>query len=322
MKNFINKLLLVVASIALTQPYSQCMYRARSLLELDHTLPTLPKEIWRSILFLALKDTISEFKYYGELKGHIKLVNTAIFSPDATLALTASFDYTARLWDVKTGEQLQVFNGHTNAVASAVFSPDGKLVLTASSDNTARLWDVKTGIELQVFNRHTSSVYSAVFSPDGTLVLTGSCDKTSRLWDIKTGIELQVFNGHTSSVYSAVFSPDGTLVLTGSYDNTARLWDIKTGEQLQVFKGHTEAVYSAVFSPYGTFVLTGSRDKTARLWRRFSWDKETKELFVNYYQLMCMNLNKELRSGNSKHSLVGYFNNLILSLYSYIENNL
>ena len=61
------------------------------------------------------------------------------FSPDGKYVATASYDNTARLWDVSTGKQIFVLN-HDGPVNNVVFSPDGKYVATASDDKTARLW--------------------------------------------------------------------------------------------------------------------------------------------------------------------------------------
>jgi len=72
-------------------------------------------------------------------------VNSAVFSPDGALIVTASADKTARIWDAATGKVIEVFRGHDSQVYSAAFSPDGARVVTASGDKTARLWDVKTG---------------------------------------------------------------------------------------------------------------------------------------------------------------------------------
>ena len=150
---------------------------------------------------------------------------SAAFSPDGARVVTASLDYTARLWDVATGASLAVLQGHTQTVTSAAFSPDGARVVTASWDNTARLWDVATGTSLAVLQGHTQTVASAAFSPDGARVVTASWDNTARLWDVTTGASLAVLQGHTQRVNSAAFSPDRTRVLTASSDTTARLWD-------------------------------------------------------------------------------------------------
>ena len=75
---------------------------------------------------------------------HEAEVKAAQFSPDGRRVVTASSDYTARLWDGTTGQAVGEPMQHDGAVTSAQFSPDGRRVATASEDNTARLWDVAT----------------------------------------------------------------------------------------------------------------------------------------------------------------------------------
>ncbi|MDM0053922.1 WD40 repeat domain-containing protein, partial [Variovorax sp. J22R115] len=117
------------------------------------------------------------------LRGHEDVVISAQFSADGKTVLTASWDKTARLWDVASGQELRALRGHEGEVTSAQFSADGKTVLTASEDKTARLWDVASGKELRALRGHEYQVTSAQFSADGKTVLTTSFDKTARLWD-------------------------------------------------------------------------------------------------------------------------------------------
>jgi len=116
------------------------------------------------------------------------VVAAAAFSTGNKLVVTASYDNTARLWDVATGKEISRLEGHGSWVRTAAFSTDNKLVVTASHDQTAaRLWNVKTGKEVTRLEGHGDWVIVAPFSTDNKLVVTASYDKTARLWDVATG---------------------------------------------------------------------------------------------------------------------------------------
>ncbi|KAI7976403.1 hypothetical protein EIK77_000845 [Talaromyces pinophilus] len=122
------------------------------------------------------------------------------------MVASGSYDETIKLWDTKTGTELQTLKGHLGSVYSVAFSPDGQMVASGSDDNTIKLWDTKTGTELQTLKGHSNRVYSVAFSPDGQMVASGSYDETIKLWDTKTGTELQTLKGHSDSVRSVAFS--------------------------------------------------------------------------------------------------------------------
>ncbi len=71
--------------------------------------------------------------------------------------VTASEDFTARIWDAASGVELAKLEGHTGSVYATSFSADGTRVVTASSDSTARIWAVDAEL-LQVFIRDRTSL--------------------------------------------------------------------------------------------------------------------------------------------------------------------
>lgn len=214
----------------------------------------------------ALYQSVTGLREQHVLQGHLDQVWSAAFSPNGRLAVTASWDRTAIIWDANSGKQLTVLTGHSDRLYSAAFSPDSKQVVTASWDQTARIWNVEDGQLLCVLQGHTDEVYSAVFSPDGSRVVTASKDGSARIWDAQTGHQLFVLDGHTDAVFSARFSPDGHKVVTASADHTAAVWNADNGTLIKVLNGHDDAVQTAAFSNDGKKIVTASSDKTARIW--------------------------------------------------------
>src|SRR5580692_7563753 len=62
---------------------------------------------------LAYFASAPDCTFRAALVGHTGLVDSAVFSPDGSRVITASWDGIARLWDVKTGTALTIFSGHT-----------------------------------------------------------------------------------------------------------------------------------------------------------------------------------------------------------------
>ena len=72
-------------------------------------------------------------------------VTQAAFNRTGDRIVTASYDKTARIWDVSKGREIAVLKGHEGPVERAGFSPDGRRVITAARDGTARIWDAASG---------------------------------------------------------------------------------------------------------------------------------------------------------------------------------
>src|ERR1700741_572357 len=150
------------------------------------------------------------------LRGHSSGVDGVAFSPDGKRLATASWDHTAKVWDVESGKELLALRGHSSGVYGVAFRPDGKRLATASSDHTAKVWDARSGKELLTLRGHSDSVGGVAYSPDGKHLATASGDHTAKVWDAGSGKELLTLSGHSDVVYGVAFSPDGQRLATAS----------------------------------------------------------------------------------------------------------
>mgnify|MGYP003110721151 FL=1 len=201
----------------------------------------------------------------ADLIGHGGMVRAVDVSPDGHWVVTASFDFTARLWDFGTQAEVAVLDAHEGPVTSAVFTPDGKHVVTTSDDKSAIIWDVPSGKLVRRLTGHGHKVMAAAVSPDGQQIATGSWDKTLRIWDIATGETIRVIT-HSAPVNDVAFVNGGNWVTAGGHDGKVGMWSINDGRLQGVLEGHRQGITKMNALPGGKRLLTASIDRTLRLW--------------------------------------------------------
>lgn len=204
------------------------------------------------------------------------------FNFNGNLLLTGAYDGTVRIWQVSSGDCLQVLEGPED-VEWASWHSKGNAVIAGSKDGTIWMWLAHNGQCMMVFSGHDGLVSSGVFSADGKVVCSGGEDGTVRLWQPRTGVCSHVFentqrskDGHEAMV--TCMRADGELILTGSMDGTARLFHCQNNRLLNIFQ-HSQArvvdeeeeevagVECVAFSaPNFHWVSTGGGDHTLKIW--------------------------------------------------------
>ncbi|KAF9438650.1 hypothetical protein BGZ76_006211 [Entomortierella beljakovae] len=171
-----------------------------------------------------------------EFRGHTDGVMCLQF--DDSFLITGSYDNTAKVWNIETGECLRTLSGHALCIRALHFD-DAKLI-TGSMDRTLKIWNYHTGQCIRTLQGHSDGVVSLDF--DSRILASGSVDSSIKIWNFATG-ECSTLTGHRDLV-NKVQIYKNTMLFSASDDTTMKLWDIATRTCLRTFSGHIGRVQS------------------------------------------------------------------------------
>ncbi len=177
-----------------SKPMAFSQDATRFLLQPDNDQPV---KVW---------DVASEQVVHSFGGRAIGLLQSAVFSPDKTHAVTGHIDGALKLWELAGGQTVRTL-WQSRSVNALVFSRDGGRLLSGSSDTTVKLWDTATGQPIRTFAGHSGTVKSVAFTPDEKRVISGGDDSTVRVWDTATGEQLAMLM--TAKAEWLVITPEG-----------------------------------------------------------------------------------------------------------------
>lgn len=208
---------------------------------------------------------------------HKQGVNSAVFSSDYNIVLTASADTTARLWNSNNGKEIIRFIGHTQPVLWADMSPDMKFVATASEDSTIMIWNASTAAKIATLNNHKYHVRSVRFSPDGKHIISAGRDGYCLVWETNTWKLVDTIDYQPGQLWYAEYSPDGTKIVVAGNDRKVKTFNSSDGSFFKEFdtgivqNGQGLNVH-ACFSPDMEKLVTASWFGKAIVWDFISGD--------------------------------------------------
>ena len=71
-----------------------------------------------------------------------KEISSVVFVQNTDLLASGGSGKVVKVWDVNSGECIDVLTGHTKYITSAASSPDGKLLASGSTDKTVIIWGI------------------------------------------------------------------------------------------------------------------------------------------------------------------------------------
>lgn len=245
--------------------------------------------------------------WIGTFIGHKGAVWSCALDPTATLAATASADFSAKVWDALSGTEKLSFQ-HSHIVRCCAFANGSTRLATGGHEKLLRIFDLeRPDAAPQQLVGAAKALRNIAWVHDDALIITTQLDTPGLdVWDVKSGqivrslptdapvssIDLtfdgryltttdgttvRFFDVNSLSeikqhkmpypVEAASYCPSKGKFACGGGDMWVRLHAYEDGAELECNRGHHGPVHTIRFGPEGKEYASGSEDGTIRLWR-------------------------------------------------------
>lgn len=216
--------------------------------------------------------------WIGTFLGHKGATWACALDARAVRAATASADFSARVWDAVTGDELAALP-HAHIVRAVAFAPDGGSLVTGGYEKIVRVFDVSTlpgggarpppdgapppphAVAATAPDKLRSLAFDAGGgggSPASPLLYSAFMDAPGvAVWDLRAGTTVATLATAAPAV-SVEVCADGKHVVTAAGD-TAALWSAAERRVVREFKTGA-GVESASLAPDGATMVVGGED--------------------------------------------------------------
>ncbi|KAG2110799.1 WD40-repeat-containing domain protein [Suillus clintonianus] len=190
-----------------------------------------------------LKACEVEMGIVKEFKGHSAMIECIDISADSKLLASGSRDFTARIWNLETGELVAGPFQSVDWVGAVRFPMDSKkLAVNSWVGKCLEVWDIqKQKLDARMGKPGGGRMITApIFWTNNNKTILAAFNFTDDL-DAKTIYEFNAltletvgtpFEGHTRLVTGLALSSDNTLLASASANNTINLWAFESRQLL------------------------------------------------------------------------------------------
>lgn len=167
--------------------------------------------------------------WIGTFKGHKGAVWSCRLDPAGYLAATASGDFSVKVWDAITGQDLKTFP-HKHIVKTVEFSGDSKWLATGGHEGILRIFDLqnmdKEPIMVKQLENEKVNITKCLWLDEST-VMAGASDGKIRFWQ----------NATTSPVLSQTVTVDSSIrdVELVTLSGNKRILVVAAGKKVSFF---------------------------------------------------------------------------------------
>ena len=160
----------------------------------------------------------------SSLKEHRSRVNDIRINKQDSQAVSASYDGSCIIWDLKTHTRIMCLFEST-MFKQLVYHPDESQLLTCGSDRKVCYWDCFDGQAIRMLDGSDSGELNALAVTDqGEHFVSGGEDKVVKLWDYDEGIIYFQGVGHSGGITKIAIAPNQQFFVSTGAEGGIFVW--------------------------------------------------------------------------------------------------
>lgn len=205
----------------------------------------------------------------GTYDGHKGSVWSVDIDSTSNYLITASADFSGKLWKAETGECIYTWN-FESPVKRVEYSPDCKKVFfitdhVMGKQGKIQIFDIdftkpeqESKPILEIINEGdaTTKPTTATWSYAGKHIIAGHADGSISKYDSTTGEQLEYSTPFKKTITDIQTSSDRTYFVASSKDQTAKLFDIDSWKLLKEYESESP-VNAACITPVKDYIILG-----------------------------------------------------------------
>jgi len=220
------------------------------------------------------KDNEIEPFILGKHKGKIVDLD---FSRNGKYLLSASWDGSVGIWDIKKRKNIKFLKGHKGPVYSVKYSKDNKYIYSSGYDGEIKMWEAKNGNYIRPLIKNGWGISVFEINEKKNFIAYGSTDGKIKITKMKEDtLILKIGEGRTP-ILSMYYLEKENLISFGNAKGRMIILDTNSWSLVRDFNAVNGPIWDNILFPKDSSLIVAGLDDFLTRWEIFDFPPEILE---------------------------------------------